>query len=205
MASTIRLSLLYSIVLFLYGCNTPAFLTPEELNTYILDPDHGLIQRSELNGYAVEVLYRPTDLWVQQELGNEPSDTTSINTLRKKYSIYYYFIVNLSKNNKEALHQAEGGQQQYSELVQTLSFRMNNYVSLTTTKSDTIPTADFILNRTYGYSDATSLLFVFNREKAKGEEWVQFNLNEFGLGIGNQRFRFKTQDLEGAPQIDFEL
>jgi hypothetical protein len=59
------------------------------------------------------------------------------------------------------------------------------------------------LNRTYGLSSTTDLLFVFNKKKAAGTDWVQFNLNEFGLGLGNQRFRFSTMDLEETPQINF--
>ncbi len=91
----------------------------------------------------------------------------------------------------------------YSDLVQTLSFRMSHYVTLTTAPADTIPVGDFMLNRTYGLSQSTDLLFVFNNEKVRGKEWIQFNLNEFGLGTGNQRFRFRTKDIETLPGIDF--
>ncbi|HEY9006529.1 MAG TPA: hypothetical protein VIM75_10355, partial [Ohtaekwangia sp.] len=63
---------------------------------------------------------------------------------------------------------------------------------------------DFMLNRTYGMSNSTDLLFVFSKEKAKGKDWIQFNLNELGLGIGNQRFRFEMRDLENVPEVTFE-
>jgi hypothetical protein len=149
------------------------------------------------------VRYKPTDLWVIQEIENENFDSAKLDFLRRKYSGYYYFIVSLSRDNKEALHQVNS-RVDYSELVQTMSFRMPQYVTLTTTKQDTIPVGDFMLNRTYGLSASTELLFVFSRTKAKGNSWVQFNLNEFGLGIGNQRFRFKTKDLEALPAINFK-
>lgn len=197
-------SIYFALLISLLGCSPPEYLTAEELNKFILDSENGLVQKTELNGYAVEVMYRPTDLLVQQEIGDDVVNETQLKALKNKYNSYYYFIVNLSKNNKEAL-QVDGAFGQYSELVETLSFRMNAYVNMTTSKQDTIPTADFILNRTYGLSNATSLLFVFNKEKAKDADWVQFNLNEFGLGIGNQRFRFKTKDLEDVPNIDFHV
>ena len=193
----------YLFIIMLVSCSSPESLSPEALNKYIQDADHGLVQKAEVNGYTIQVNYRPTDLLVDQELHHKPADKNEIESLRKKYGAYYYFILSLSKDNKEALHQTGGDQ--YSDLVQTLSFRMNNYVNLTTSATDTIPTGDFILNRTYGLSDATSLLFVFRREKAKDKEWVQFNLNEFGLNIGNQRFRFKTKDLENVPKIKFDF
>lgn len=81
---------------------------------------------------------------------------------------------------------------------------MGNYVTLTTASADTIPVGDFMLNRTYGLSQSTDLLFVFNKEETERAEWVQFNLNEFGLGAGNQRFRFKRKDLEDLPRLNFE-
>ncbi|HEY9048675.1 MAG TPA: hypothetical protein VIN08_22365, partial [Ohtaekwangia sp.] len=143
-----------------------------------------------------------TDLWVYQEIGKHKATPEQIDTLRKKYSQYLYFILSLSANNKEALHQAASDQ--YGDLVQTLSFRMNNYVTLTTSANDSIPVGDFMLNRTYGMSNSTDLLFVFSKEKAKGKDWIQFNLNEFGLGIGNQRFRFEMSDLENIPEVTFE-
>jgi hypothetical protein len=196
-----------SIILFsvlLTACSsTPEYLSPQELNKFILAEENGLKKVTEINGYRIEVINRPTDLWVHQEVGDEPVAEATLTQLRKKYSTYYYFIVSLSKNNKEALHQLEGGMGQYSELVQTLSFRMADYANLTTSAQDTIPVGDAMLNRTYGLSASTDLLFVFNKTKAEGKDWVQFNLNEFGMGVGNQRFRFKTKDIETVPQIDF--
>jgi hypothetical protein len=193
--------LLYLLISFaVAGCSPPEYLTAEELTKYISDPENGLVQRAEANGYSMDVTYNPTDLLVKQEAGDNVDDL-KITALRDKYSKYYYFILTLSKNNSEALQPSNQGLAQYSELVQTLSFRMGSYVNLTTSAKDTIPTADFILDRTYGLSNTTSMLFVFSREKTKGKEWLQFNLNEFGLVIGNQRFRFSVKDLEDAPKI----
>lgn len=191
---------IFLISLIAIGCSTPEYRNVDELSKYIIDPDNGLIQKSESNGYVFEVVYRPTDLLVNQQETVKSMSAGKLDTLRKKYNNYYYFVLNLSKNKREAL-QPSAGMDQYSNLVQTLSFTMGSFVNLTTSVRDTIPTADFILNRTYGLSNATSLLFVFNKEKAKDKEWVQFNLNEFGLGTGNQRFRFKVKDLENVPSL----
>jgi hypothetical protein len=194
---------LYCLVFIalLFSCS-PGALSPQELQAYVQDEFNGLTQKVEVNGYQLKLTYRPTDLWVHQEVGDNMVAVGQLDTLRNKYNNYYYFILSLSRNNKEALHQV-GSMDQYSELVQTLSFRMPQYTTLTTTASDTIPVGDFMLNRTYGMSTSTDLLFVFSREKALDDEWVQFNLNEFGLGTGNQRFRFKRKQLEEAPIIKF--
>jgi hypothetical protein len=177
-------------------------MTVAELEAYVKDQENGLTQAVESNGYSIRVTFRPTDLWVKQEIGEERfPDAQELAKLRSKYNAYYYFIVSLSRNDKEALHQLEGGMEQYSDLVQTLSFRMPQYTTLTTSASDTIPVGDFMLNRTYGLSRSTDLLFVFSREKAGDDAWVQFNLNEFGLGTGNQRFRFDREKLDKAPEL----
>jgi hypothetical protein len=186
-------------VLCLCSCSTSEYLTPDELAVFVRQKEHGLCKVVEKGGVKLEVIYRPTDLLVGQELEN-PIDTTAINRLRKKYSSHYYFILSLSKDNKEALHQTEN-LETYSDLVETMSFRMPEYVSLTTSNSDTIAVSDFMLNRTFGMSASTDILFAFDKEKSKNKEWVQFNLDEIGLGAGDQTFRFRVKDLENVPQI----
>src|SRR5690242_3057900 len=137
-ASSMRYFYVGFIVL-LFSCSGSDVLTPEELQSFILDEENDLVKTAEVNGYKIQVAYRPTDLWVQQETGDEPTDEATLTSLRKKYDSYYYFIVSLSKNEKEALHQVTGGMDQYSELVQTLSFRMAEHANLTTSAQDTIP------------------------------------------------------------------
>jgi hypothetical protein len=185
----------------LYGCESKR-LSQNQYTEYISDESNGLTKSVDIGNTTVGVSYRPTDLWVLQELGDSPMTEEKINDARKKYSPNIYFILSLTTDDKEALHQSG---QQYSDLLQTLSFRMNEYVSLTTSSNDTIPVGDFILNRTYGMSGSTDILFVFNKEKAKDSNWIQFNLNEFGLGIGNQRFRFDINDIENSPQVEFAI
>jgi hypothetical protein len=183
----------------LFNC-TAGELSKEELHQYILDESAGLYKSAEMKGTKVEVTYWPTDLLVEQETGNTVSSAI-VDSLRKKYNRYYYFTVSLSHNNKEALHQSND--REYRDLVQTMAFRMHKFVKLTTAQRDTIPLADYILDRTYGTTGSTSLLFAFNNEKAQGSDWVQFNLNEFGLHVGNQRFRFETDALNKTPNLKF--
>ena len=193
---------IYFILLmpFVTSCKETV-VSPEELNRYVADESNGLRKLVSVGPSTIEVTYRPTDLLVLQEVKNSSPSQQQIEVARTKYDKYLYFILSLSINDREALQQVGGSE--YSELVQTFSFRMNNYVTLTTAVNDTIPVADFMLDRTFGMSSSTDILFVFNREKAKGKTWVQFNLNEFGLGTGNQRFRFDTNEINDVPAINF--
>jgi hypothetical protein len=195
-----NLSILLILVSIMFACEQKEFSSVDELSKFVADPKHEFTQQAESNGVKITLAYRPTDLLVAQELGESSKDVAAIDNARKKYGQYYYFILSLSANNTEALTPSNSGDK-YSELVQTLSFRMHDYVTMTTSASDTIPVGDFMLNRTYGLSQSTDILFVFNREKSNDQEWVQFNLNEFGLNTGNQRFRFSVKKLEDAPHL----
>lgn len=182
------------------------YLTEEELNAFILESENGLIEEYETNGIKSTVAFKPTDLLILQETsGNTSLDSLELNRLKNKYADHYYFILSLSKNDEEAEYNSGGDYGQFSELVQTLSFRMGQYVNLTTSNRDTIPISDYIYPRTYGMSNASTLMFAFDKEKALDDKWVQFNIREFGLGTGNRNFRFRTKALEGVPNIKFDI
>ena len=186
------------------GCGVSEFDSSEALYSYILRPENNLTQEGQANGYNIRVAYRPTDLLVHQELDGERFDISRLTELRKKYADYYYFVLGLSKHSKEILNNVGAGSEQYQNLVQTLSFRMDNFVTLVTSARDTLSLAGFIFDRTYGFSPSTDLLFVFERDNTIEGDFLDFQLSEFGLGIGRQRFRFSKEDLDGAPYLNFE-
>ncbi len=181
---------------------SPSALTETELKQYILEPSNNLMQEETINDVNVRVTYRPTDLLVSQELTNA-TDTAHISSLRAKYNKYYYFVLSLSKNQREAIQASTMPQAQFSELLQTISFRMGAYVNMTTNARDTIPLADYVYNRTFGMGSSNDLLLVFNKEQAKSANWLQINLAEFGLGVGRQALRFNRKELDEVPEIDF--
>lgn len=184
---------------FLVACSPPSYLSEKELGQYVLDSDNGLIQKRESNGLDLQVYYKPTGLLVAQELEGK-QDSAVYNELYAKYGNYAYFILDLSNDDKNALYQS-GSYDRFSENLQTLAFRMDQYANLTTSKMDTIPVGDFIYPRMYGMSNAATVMFVFNTEKLFEADWVDFNLSEFGMGAGNQQFRFEVADIEKVPKL----
>jgi hypothetical protein len=189
--------LLFSILL---GCY-PSKLSPENLSEFVTDEDNGLVKNACIGNISLQVMYQPTDIWVYRELVNKQANTVSVDKIRSKYNPYLYFLLSISNDGREALHQLADAD--YSNLVQTTSFRMNEYVTLSTSAGDTLEVADFMLNRTYGMNTSTDILFVFDRSKLHGQDWLQFNLNEFGLAIGNQELRFEMSALENIPEVTF--
>ncbi len=194
------------LILAAVGCSSPKEMTVEELNKYITEPEHSLVKSVEQNGYTINVIFRPTDLLVNQEIDGREGliGEDKLKSIRRKYASHYYFMLELSRNNREAL-MPDGDPEQYGGLLQNLSFRMHDYVMLLTSKKDTIYVADFVMDRTYGLNNSTNILFAFSKESAKDKEWVQFNLKEFGLGTGDQRFRFGLKDLEQVPSVKFNI
>ncbi len=197
--------LLFILAICVLSACTPEYLTEKELQEYVIESET-LNKSREFKDYKIQMTYRPNDLLVAQELGGEIAPSkTELDRLTTKYKNYDYFIFSLSKDDKEALYAGSNGFDQFSELVQTLSFRMTNYVNATTSGADTLEVADYVFPRTYGMGMSTNLMFVFNKEKSLDDEWVQVNVKEFGMGLGNQVFRFNRKELDNHPHINFKV
>src|SRR5687768_13006576 len=101
-----QFALLFSFFTILAACSvTDEASSAEELKDYISDPDHHLCQQAEMNGYQVTVIYKPGDLLVHEEIGEEPTDPTVLEQLKKKYSNYHYFSLSIS--GKPEVHAAD--------------------------------------------------------------------------------------------------
>lgn len=186
-------------VLTLVSCGRPESLTKEQLTAYILDEDNGLRKVLNIGTARVEVSYQPTDLMISRELpASKIPDEAIIEQLRKKYQSNLYFVVSLSRNGKEILHQVD--QFQYSELVRKMSFEMSEYVFLTNSL-DTLHVRDFMLDRTFGMTASTNLLFAFeNRDFAQHDDF-EFCIEEFGLDLGKVKLTFDPEDIRLAPRL----
>lgn len=180
----------------------PAYLSEDELLDYVRNEDNGLVKKQTAGNMNLSVTYRPSDLLVLQDVG-DTRDSAAIADARNKYQAYVYFILSMDVAGQNALYRGSADMGAFSEHLQTLSFRMADKVSLITSARDTVEVADYIFDRTYGMGN-TSLLFVFSRQKLKTADWFTFNLKDFGMRTGDQRFRFQMKDLEDTPKlIDF--
>lgn len=197
--STFHLSLITYFLVIAVSCNSPAYLSEQELLEYIRDQDNGLVKTKQAPPFNLTVQYRPNDLLVLQELGKD-RDVMQIAKARVKYRDYAYFILSMDIEGKNALYGSSADMAMFSENLQNLSFRMADKVSLITSAQDTIEVADYIFDRTYGMG-STTLMFVFSKDKLKDAEWFTFNLKEFGMGTGDQRFRFKNNALFTTPRL----
>ena len=181
------------------GCRPEEFNSADDLKVFINEPSNNLKQHVSLNGYDLTVSYKPIDLLVYQETGGEPTDYQRLYHLEKKYEGNYYFVMTFTKSMKDSSSSIEVSQ------LQNFSTSISRYLSLTTMEDDTIEADGFTIERINTVNDATEILFVLSKEKSKAKDWIQFNLNEFGLGLGNRTFKFHIEDLEQVPKLKFAL
>lgn len=176
-------------------------LSHDELVKYIHHADNGLVKEEEVGEIKFKMTYRPTDLIVWQEVkGKELSDSL-IKAKRDNYNKYYYFILNISSAGQDVLN-ASGSFQKFSDNLSALSFHMPEYTYAVADSKDTLYLADFYVPRFYGLSKSTEVLLAFER-KGKAEEEIVIRLNDFGIGAGTTRYRFKTSDLNNVPELKF--
>jgi len=199
----IKNSLLSLLLLLIISSCTKTFDTQEEMNDFIKDEDNGYNYKKTIVGVDYVLQYRPTDLLVKQELGDE-IDVTQLEKLRQKYNKYLYFNLSMSKNNQELLNGVARDKAKFGQMVNELAFGMEEKVHLYTPEKDTLAMADFIYPRMYGMSNATSLMIVYPREtKFMNQDYLNFVIEDLGLDTGDIKFKLNMQALQNQPQLRF--
>jgi glucose dehydrogenase len=199
----VKNSLLYLMLVLIVSSCTKTFDTLEEMNDYIQDEDNGYNYKKTIVGVDYVLQYRPTDLLVKQELGDN-NDPTQVDKLRQKYNKYLYFNLSMSKNNQELLNGVARDKAKFGQMVNELAFGMEEKVHLFTPEKDTLTMADFIYPRMYGMSNATSIMIVYHREtKFMSQNYLNFVIQDLGLDTGDVKFKLNTKVLKNEPQLQF--
>ncbi|KFF12002.1 hypothetical protein [Flavobacterium hydatis] len=203
MQSMIKNNLLLLLLLFIITSCSKTFDTQEEMYDYIKDEDNGYCYKKTVAGVDYILQYRPTDLLVQQELGDN-IDPLQIEKLRQKYSKYLYFNISMSKNNQELLNNVAGDKAKFGQMVNDLAFGIEEKLHVYTPTKDTLTMADFIYPRMYGMSNSTSIMIVYPREnKFMKQDHLNFVIEDLGLETGDIKFKLNTKALTNEPQLRF--
>jgi hypothetical protein len=196
-------SLLLFFFLLLTSCANKTFNNEQELWTYLKNPDNGYLQQKNINGYDFSLLYKPTDLLVAQELG-ENTSKERITALREKYQKQLYFTLSMSRNGKELLSTTPKNRQEFGAMVNQLAFGMREKVHLFTQKKDTLELLDYNYPRMYGMSQSTTMLFVYPRmDKYLKEETLNFTIQDLGTYTGEVKFKIETDKIRNEPRLKF--
>lgn len=184
--------------LALLGACQPTQLPAGALADYVADPAHHLRQVQQVGTTEISVTYQPVDLLVARESPDNLHREATVDSLRHKYQGSSFFLLSLARNGQEVL-QPRAGFADYSELLQTLAFRMGEHVQVITSRGDTLRPSNYYLDRTYASASASQLLFAFPRLPSGGT-W-RFRIQEFGLGTGNLSFPFEAPSVLAAPTL----
>ncbi|MEM1323190.1 MAG: hypothetical protein AAGG75_23190 [Bacteroidota bacterium] len=188
--------------LFITGC-AHRLDSAEELRSFVADHSNGLTEEKTFGELNIRLRYRPTDLLVDQELGDEVATASEVERLRDQYDDYLYFLLSYSANGKEVEAWRVNSQQEFSTRVQALAFGMAEQVKLSSNTRDSIPLVDFIYQRTFGGGSSSDILLAFDRQAAKDADWLNFRLQDIGLGVGTNHFRFDAAAIEALPSLPF--
>lgn len=193
-------NIFFLIIFFCYSCSSSTFNSEEELWEHIKDEKNGFSHSENVNGVQYNLLYKPTDLLVKQEL-REGYTQNTLDSLRKKYRDYAYFSLSMSKNNQELLSGVAGNKQQFGEMVNTLAFGMEEQIHLFTDKNDTVALLDYIYPRMYGMSRSTSLLLVYPKEEVIQSDKINITIGDLGFQTGEVRFTQKANIISQEPSL----
>jgi hypothetical protein len=197
-----KITILLLFIVF-YSCSSKTFDKKQDLWTYLKNPDNGYLQQKNINGYDFSLLYKPTDLLVAQELGEDKSKEQRT-ALREKYQKQLYFTLSMSRNGKELLSTTPKNRQEFGAMVNQLAFGMGEKVHLFTQKKDTLELLDYNYPRMYGMSQSTTMLFVYPRdEKQLREETLNFTIQDLGTYTGEVKFKIETYKIRNEPRLKF--
>ena len=191
------------IVLFLLSaCQSKHFDTEQAMVDFLKEESNGYYYEKQVNGIDLSLMYRPTDLLVEQSLPSH-YDEGIVDSLRHHYGKYLYFNLSMSKSGQELLSTAPRNRNEFGAMVNQLAFGMGNYVHLYTNTKDTIAMVDYVYPRMYGMSKSTSMLFVYPRKEALQGSHITFSLEDLGLITGEVSFRIPSTNIKNEPKLKF--
>ncbi len=197
-----QILILISLML-ITSCGQKSFDTEEEMWEYLKNEENGFYHKKSVNGINFSIIQRPTDLLVKQELGDE-KNKKKIKELRKKYEKYLYLNLSMGKNNKELLSAVPRNRNEFGAMVNQLAFGMGEKVHLYTKQKDTIELTDFVYPRLYGMTTATTIMFVYPREKKLLEtEYLNFTIEDLDLYTGEVKFKLPVKNIINEPKLTF--
>lgn len=190
------------VLLTTTSCKQNTFDSEDALWAHINEEANGYIYEKRVGNMSYSLTYRPTDVLVKQELG-ENYTKDQVDSLRSKYGEYLYFNLSMSANNQELLSSRAGDRNAFGAMVNQLAFGMADKVHLYSQSKDTVPMVDYIYPRMYGMSNSTSLLLVYPRDKALlDQDFFHFAIEDLGFATGEVRFKLLTRPLNYEPSFE---
>ncbi len=184
---------LFGLILFTYGCQ-PKPMEEAALMAFVKEEDNGLIQKVEYDDFKLEAAYKPTDLIVQHQM--EKGTAREIDSLRKAYAPYLYFVLTVERNGKDL---ETGFAMDLGTFAGKISYLTSSFsesiVLATDTKTYSI--TDYLYTRSYG-TGPSKFLVIFEKPTENNFDLI---VEGHSLGFGKVKFRFTQSDIDKTPPL----
>jgi len=165
----------------------------KEFIFYLHDKQNGLFKEAKRGSILTSAGYIPYELIAKEKPVFDKSDPVNRKPDRDHVS-KICFIVSFSKAGKELLDQLD--MSVYTDIFQTLSFRMTPLVSLRANDGRKLFPLDCFFQQTYGFSSSNELLVIFDSTEIADLRDYHLSIDEFGLGTGELSYRFLKNDID---------
>lgn len=155
------------ILQFLSACDSQdlTFENSQEMIAYIDSSENGFSKVKQEGNIKMKMTYRPTAYWVDKGINynlDKPSLKKQKDSLENIYSKYSYFQLSISHDGEALLNKNKLNRNQYSTLLQKLSFRLNSFVELMV-NNRTVELSDYRYENFYGLAKSDNVLLVFEK------------------------------------------
>lgn len=193
----VRALFLFGVVLICASCVEKRKVSLSELKAFPLDPDNGLIKRSESGDMIIEMIYRPKDLVIKQIVSDNLALWDSISMQLENYD---YFVLRISKNSKavEAYHAGVPGL--YAAIVDYLNEDISSDITMFVGNKE-LKVSDALFSPAYGMENASSVLLIFESNLSGRKEDFRIVFEDSQLGSGRHEFDFDFSYLQKTPQL----
>lgn len=206
MGNRVRL-LFFLWMLMACSCSNSPTLEPDELKSWVMNPDNGMLKEKEIYPFRLSLLYKPAAYVVLHELKASPG-TEEFQHLIKEQSAYYHFTLRIdSKDRKEEfLKTGIKNNGEYYERLQYFTGLIQKDVSIVI-GNDTLPCVFAHLERLYhmaSYGDLHLVFPVSKKDNKNSNNMVgslSFVYEDYILGVGPLKFTYDTETINRIPQI----
>ena len=186
----------------LAACGPKSFDTSEALWAHLKEPDNGYQFEKTIRGVDYVLTYKPTDLLVQQELGDSYTQE-ELTESRQKYHDYLYFNLSMGINGQELLNHKVADRAAFGTAVNQMVFGMGNRIHLIGKSRDTLQLLDYIYPRMYGMGKNTSMMLVYERDdKILNQDYFLLTIEDLGFDTGEVGFKIPTKSIRTEPILD---
>lgn len=191
----------FAALLFLFSGCWMKTISPGELQQFVDDPENELKVSANKGNVSIQVLYRPKELVFLPRVGD---DQIAWKKQLAEVDSLDYFLIRLSRGGKEIENALAGDEKKFSDLVSYLSLGIAQDLTLVNA-ADTLAPLDVMYSRTFGASEATSVMVIFKSHLKTRSGVATLRYQDHFLSTGLSEFTFSTKNIKSIPSIKFPL